>query len=337
VMHLTLLGDEGHVVAFRAHLPVEKTVQMLASLEERGLISVSHQTGKPAVYSASQFVVGFWEGQVNQVDREVAELVEAYLPQFAKKGPWINAMPQIRTIPVGESIPVTTEVMHYERAEEILRHTDDFAVINCVCRQEKEALGRRCDKPMETCMMLGPTAASAINSGTGRKLTREEALNILKLAEQNGMVLQPANSQNPIFLCTCCSCCCGVLGMIKLQEKPADLVANAFIAQFDPDTCASCGTCEERCPMGAITTPGGVTEHNPDRCIGCGLCVSTCPTGALTMVRKPAGQYPSIPRNTTETYLRLGQMRDPLFAVKMAGLLVRSKIEHLIVPRQPER
>ncbi len=333
VTHLTLIEEEARVVAFRSWQPVEAVTRSLDDLEQRGLIAASRRPGKPPRFSVSQFVVGFWEGQVNRLDRELVELFEEYLPHFVETGPWIQAMPQLRTIPVGESIPVTSEVLPYERAEEILRRNTDFAVVNCICRQEQEILGKRCDKPMETCMILGPTAASAADSGTARRLSLDEALAVLALAEEKGMVLQPANSQDPIFLCTCCPCCCGILRSLKLQERPADLVANAFIARHDPDVCAECGACVPRCPMDALTDADGTTTHHPERCIGCGLCVSACPSGALSMVRKPAGETPSIPRNTVDAYLRLGQLRDRLFLAKMAGVLVRSTIERVIAPR----
>ena len=333
VQHLTLFDEEARVVAFRARQPVEDVTRSLESLAERGLISAARRPGKPPRYSVSQFVIGFWEGQVNRLDRELVELMEIYLPEFGKNGPWTKAMPQMRTVPVGVSIPITTEVLHYERAEEILRANTDFAVINCVCRQSQELLGKRCDKPLDTCMMLGPTAAGAVAAGTGRKLTLDQALDILRVADEKGMVLQPANSQNPIFICTCCSCCCGILRMLKQQQRPADLVANPFIAQHDPETCSACGACIERCPMDALSMPDVAVVHDPARCIGCGLCVSTCPTGALRMVRKPAGTLPAIPRNTVDTYLRLGQLRDRLFTAKMAALLVRAKIEQIIAPR----
>jgi ferredoxin len=333
VLHMTLLNEEAAVIALRAHRPVDDVAGILADLAQRGLIISTLRPGRTPLYSASQFVIGFYEGQVNHWDRELAELVEAYLPTFAQKGSWTNGLPQMRTIPVGESIPVRTEVLPYECAEEIVRKNSDIAVIPCVCRQEKAVLGRRCDKPMETCMSFGGMAAQVIASGLGRRLSQEEALGLLKAADDHGLVLQPANSQDPIFLCACCSCCCGVLTMLKSQPRPAELVSNPFQARHDPAACIECGACEPRCPLGALSFRDGQTTHDPDRCIGCGLCVSVCPTGALSMVRKLGGQQPSIPRTTLETYLRLGQLRDPLFAVKMAGLMVRSKIEHLIAPR----
>ncbi len=331
-MHLTLFGEEARVIAFRAHQPVEKVTRMLESMEERGLISSDRLPARP-LFSANQFVVGFLEGQAGHLDRELAGLFEEYQADFEKKGPWFKVLPQVRTVPVGVSIPITTEVLHYERAEEILRRNTDFAVQTCACRDHAAVMGRRCDNPLDSCMLLGPSAANAVNAGRARKLSMDEALEVLKMAEEKGLVLQPANSQNPIFICTCCSCCCGILDMLKHQEKPADFVLNPFIAKHNDDTCSVCGTCAERCPMNALTMDGVRMAHNPDRCIGCGLCVSTCPSGSMTMIRKPAGETPSIPKNTVDTYLRLGQGRDPLFIAKMAGVLVRSKIEHVIAPR----
>ena len=331
-MHLSLIEDEARVVAFRAHQPRDQVARMLDAMERKGLISGSHPANQPPLYSVNQFVVGFWEGQVNRLDLELVELFEEYFPSFVKKGPWTR-LPQLRTIPVGVSIPLTTEVMHYERAEEIIRAHTEFAVGNCICRQELEILGKGCGKPMETCLVFGDAARDMVYAGSRRKITLEEALALIHHADEAGLVLQPANSQNPIFMCMCCGCCCGVLRAVKQQEKPAEVVANPFIAHYDTDACSVCGVCVDRCPMEAVQFADMGVAHNPDRCIGCGLCASTCPTGAITMVRKPTADQPDIPKNTVDAYLRLGQLRDRLATARMVGSLAKSQIDRLIAPK----
>jgi ferredoxin len=329
-LHLQLVGESPHVVAYRAHQPLEWVAQMLDEMERKGLISGERKPGKTAKFSVNQFVVGFMEEQVDHLDRELVELVEEYLPIFFKQGPWTK-VPQIRTIPIGVSIPIQTDVMPYERGEEIVHSHTSFAVRNCICRQGYQITGRGCGKPLETCLSFDEGASHTVYTGRGRMISKEEALVILKLAEQAGLVLQPANSKDPIFICACCGCCCGVLRNLKLHEKPASLVANPFIAQHNPELCSGCGTCTERCQMEAITLANNTAELNPDRCIGCGLCVSTCPSGALRLVRKP--EQPAIPKDTLSTYLQSGQARDKLSSGKLVGMVVKSKIDRLIARR----
>jgi len=327
-MHLTLLGEEPRVIARRAKLPVEVVSPRLDEMEKKGLINGAHRAGKPTAYSASQFVVGFWEGQVNRVDRELAEDFGEYLPTLFNPEVW-RKMPQLRTIPIGESIPVPAEAMPYEVAEKVVESHSSFAIRNCICRQEQQILGKGCDKPVETCMSFGWAAENTIESGLGRRISREEILAILKQADEAGLVLQPANSKDPMFICACCGDCCGVLRSLKLQSRPASLVSSPYRVAHDDAICSGCGTCIDRCQMDAITVPDGVAEVDLDRCIGCGLCVSTCDTEALTLVRKPESEQHSIPKDIVATNIQLAQARGLLSYGDLAALLVKSKIDRL--------
>jgi electron transport complex protein RnfB len=103
-------------------------------------------------------------------------------------------------VPVGESINPQTEVMIYERAEDLIRSHDTFGVANCICRQEKQLLDEGCDKPLETCLALGSAARSIVRVGRGRAISQEEALQLLRQAEETGLVLQPSNTQETAFI-----------------------------------------------------------------------------------------------------------------------------------------
>jgi len=331
-LHLTLLNEKAQVVAFRARLPLEQVSSMLENMAHKGLVSVQYSDGNPSAYSISQFVVGFWEDQVNRLDRELVELFEQYAPQYFKHGPW-TSVPQLRTIPVNETIPVTSAVMAYERAEQIIRANTLFAVRNCVCRQEHRLLDNNCGKPLETCLSFGNAAANTAKSGKGRLISQQEALTILHTAERQALVLQPANSQNPAFLCACCGCCCGVLRNIKHHAKPADLVASAYTALHDADLCIDCGVCLERCQMEALTEQQGTISFNADRCIGCGLCVSECPTGAMTLVRKSASEQPKIPLNTLHTYVKMGWQSKKMTPGSLVKLALKSSVDRVLALR----
>ena len=137
-MHLTLLAEEPRVIARRAKLPLEVVSPRLEEMEKKGLIYGVHRPGKPTEYLAQQFIVGFWEGQANRLDREMVEYFEEYFQTFSDPELWRRA-PQLRTIPVGESIPIQRETMPYELAEKVVGSHSRIAVANCVCRQTQVA------------------------------------------------------------------------------------------------------------------------------------------------------------------------------------------------------
>lgn len=314
-LYLSLKPEPASAVADRAHQPVEEVARLLEEMGRKGLISVNQPEGKPPYYSVSQFVIGIWEDQVNRLDQELVKLFEEYAPIFFQKGPWIK-LPQMRAIPVNEAIPITSEVMPYDSAEEIIRSKTTFAVRNCICRQERQLVGEGCGKPMETCLTFEGAARETVATGKGRLISQEEALVILDQAKRAGLVLQPANSKNPIFLCACCSCCCGVLRHIKHHTNPASLVANPFVAWHDAELCTACGACLDICPMEALTLADDDNiVYNRERCIGCGLCVSICTYKAIQLVRKTAEEEVAIPENTLNLYIQLAQMRRKYNAV----------------------
>jgi len=320
-LHLTLLNEEARVVAFRAGREVLQTAEMLEAMVAKGLISGNYPAGKPPRYAISQYVIGFHEGQVDRLSETYVHQFQRYEPHLFADGPW-EKLPQLRTIPINAAIPVTTEVMPYESAEAILRSKTHFAVRNCICRQEKHLDGEGCGRPLESCLAFDDAALNTAATGKGRMISREEALAIIVDAREAGLVLQPANSQNPIVMCTCCSCCCGVLRNIKNHPSPSELVANPFIARYGAAACIQCGKCAAVCPMEALTMDEAIA-FNPLRCIGCGLCAGVCPTNAVVMARKE-GRQPVVPKNTLMTYLRLAAARGPRYVWALVKMVAES-------------
>ena len=325
-LHLALIAEEARVIAVRVGMPLPETERILGEMDRKRIINAFHEAGKPTRYMAEQFVIGFWEGQVNHLDRELVELFEEYLPTFARSGIWEKG-PQLRTIPVRESIPVKNVILPYEHIDEILAAHHTFAVANCICRQEMHMVGHDCGKPLETCMAFDGAADYFVQDGRGRYITREDALAIILKAEETGLVLQPGISRAAGNLCMCCGCCCGVLRSLKMNPYPARMTSSPFYAILDQDACAGCGTCLERCQMEAISLPDGVAELNLERCIGCGLCVTTCPNNALTLARKPEAQQRSVPKDVVQMTIRLAQSRGRLSPLRMAHIATRSAVD----------
>lgn len=331
-LHLSLLAEPARVVAHRAKVPVDKATRRLQEMERKGLVYVSHRKGKEPEYMATPWVIGIYEFQVNRLDPEFIRDTEEYGPTWFDQAAW-DKVPQLRTIPVGESISAQVEVMPYEQAQVLVRDQDQLAVAPCICRKEKQIAGEGCEKPLETCLIMGPAAAYYLHNDLGRPIDREEALAILAQAEEKGLVLQPGNAKDSTNICMCCGCCCGILINIKRHPNPASIVASAFVAALDAQTCAGCGTCEERCQMEAIHVEDDKAALSLDRCIGCGLCVTTCPTGSLSLLRRPKAEQPHVPKDLTDATIKLGQARGKLNAGNLVGMLVKSKVDRLLAPR----
>ncbi len=198
-VHLTMIPEEPRVIARRAKIPVEEAARRLEEMFKKGLVFGIHRKEKPPLYMAEQFVIGFWEGQVNNLDRELIQDMEEYHSAYFNKSSWWT-VPQLRTIPVGKSISSNTEVMPYERAEELIREHKTFAVANCICRQEKRLMGEGCGKPEETCLSFGGAAKTFVRGGRAREISMDEALAILRRAEEVGLVLQPTNAQKALAI-----------------------------------------------------------------------------------------------------------------------------------------
>jgi electron transport complex protein RnfB len=328
-LHLTLIPEEPRVIARRAHVPVDEATRRLDDMLARGLIYAVVEGGKPR-YMATQFVVGFWEGQVNRLNRELVRDFEEYLPFVFDADLW-KKTPQMRVIPVGKSIPVPrAEVLPYEQVEELVRARHHVSVSNCICRQGRRIAGEGCNRPMESCLAFGTAADQVTRSGRGRAIDTAEAFDILQRAEEAGLVLQTSNTRKAVFICACCGCCCAVLRTIGRYPDPATLVSTAFVAALADDRCTGCATCESRCQVAAIQLEDGRAALDVRRCIGCGLCVETCASGALTLVRKPEAEQPYVPKTLVESYLEIGRARGRFGTLEMTSLLLRSQRDRLL-------
>jgi len=324
-LKLTVLPEESGAIARRTKLGPDETARRLEEMARKGLIYRIESEGKPPKYMTLQYVIGIWEFHVNDLNPELIRDMDEYLPTLLDFETWKKA-PQLRTIPVEQSIPVQLGVMPYEKAEELVKAQEKIAVAPCICRRERSMVGEGCDKPLESCIVLGRGADYYVKNGLGRPISQKEALEILKKADKAGLVLQPGNAQQAGNICCCCGCCCGVLRTIKRHPQPASIVSSAFVATVDASACDGCGTCLERCQMEALELIDDKVFHNIDRCIGCGLCVSTCPTGALALVRKIESEQPKVPKNWRDALYNLAKERGKIGVLSRSVIKTRSKL-----------
>ncbi len=304
---LSMKPETAEEIAKRAGMDAQKAGLLLEQMAGRGLIFSIVRPGTPPSYMASQFIIGIWEYHVNDLDEGFVKDMEEYFPFLA--GESFHSLPQLRTIPVGRSIQADVRVLAYEQAEELVKGQKKFLVAPCICRREHQLRGGGCGKLMEACLVFGWGADYYERNGLGRVISLEETLEILRKADEEGLVLQPSNSQEIVNICCCCGDCCGVLQNLKRYPAPADIAATPFRVELDEGECIGCGTCVERCQMEAFEMVDERAALKPERCIGCGLCVSTCPVEALRLVRKPEEQQPSIPKNQMEAHILRATLR----------------------------
>jgi NAD-dependent dihydropyrimidine dehydrogenase PreA subunit len=325
-LNLSVLPEEVKVIARRAKLSVEKTQPMLDEMYQKGLILKIKRKGRPNLYMALQFAIGIWEYHVNDLDPELARDVGEYIPTLLDLDTWKKA-PQLRTVPVNTSIDHKLEVLPYENAEELVKAQDKCLVAPCICWREKKLLDEGCERPEESCLVFGRGAELYHDRGIGRYIDQEEALDILKKAEDAGLVLQPSNSKDIVNICCCCGCCCGVLRTVKQHPKPATVVSSPFICEVKEDNCIGCGVCVTRCQMDALSLVEDKVVLDLDRCIGCGLCVPTCLTDSLSLVRKPEREQMDVPRTFRDMLIHLLKIRGKLKPSWVANTVIKSKID----------
>ena len=254
-------------------------------------------------YSRAPLAIGMYEAQVDRLTKEMQQDFDQYSREAFAAALLDVKTKQMRTIPVNARFVPDRLVGRYDDARGLIAEgAGPWATRNCVCRQGKDALGEPCRQTASrrVCLMIGPAAKASLAGGEGQALTREETFALLDQAERDGMVLQPSNARDPVFICFCCGCCCGMLKAAKQFPRPAEYLQTNYHAAVDPDLCSECGTCHERCPMEALHAGNGATVVDLDRCIGCGACVPTCPSEAVKLRAKVRETVP--PRDLKALY-----------------------------------
>ena len=288
---------------------LEEVKKMLAEMGIKGAIGIMERSGTEYFYTMP-LVVGIAEscGSI-ATPQFMADLSEYFSGEFGKA--YISTkVSQMRTIPVEKSINVKHHVTTYDHIREIINGTDGPIGVNpCPCREGARGRGQPCHvtSRSETCMIFGDWATHFLKSGSSREVTREEALEIMRQNEEDGLVLQPTNYQKIDFVCACCGCCCGILLIQKALPKPAETWAHNFFAAVETEMCTGCGTCVEKCQVNAanIDEQNNYSMINLDRCIGCGNCVAACPSEALRLVKKEKETAP--PEDRTSLYKILAE------------------------------
>ena len=261
---------------------------MLKDMAKRGLIKAG-KTESGLGFGLMPFVVGIYEMQLGNIDREFAQLFEAYYHK-AFREVFALQPPVHRVIPVHKTIRIDMQVHPYESAADIVSSAKAWGVLDCICRKQKMLIGEPCEHPIEVCMAFSQIPSAFDGNPFIRSLTQNEAIEVLDFAAKAGLVHTVSNSQEGIgYICNCCTCSCGILRGLAEMGVANVVARSAFVCQVDEARCMNCELCLEACQFNALSVEETLLIDQ-DRCVGCGLCASTCPEGALSLVRRPADE-----------------------------------------------
>ena len=265
--------------------------RLIDNMEKKGCIFVTYSSDQKMI-SLHPFVVGMFEMQIPRLTPGFYLNTRQYMLERFAIEYLTSEIPQMRVIPIQKSIATEQHVMTYDEIKQLVEDTaDHICVTDCICKVGKDLISQPCQitSRRKICLGFRDFADMYIRNGWGEQVTKEQTMEILDQNEKEGLILITSSSQEPQFVCSCCSCCCGIVEMISLMPRPVDFTANNYYATCDIEACNGCQRCLSRCHMGAIQM-NSQTNHvafiDNTKCIGCGLCVSTCKPGALTLIPK---------------------------------------------------
>lgn len=297
-------------------------LKRVQSLAKKGYIFNQPNSKGIMVYRLMPIVmVGAFEytfmGKINHNPEEeaLAELFAAYfeevgdfiqsnyntiVPIFEKMPPVDRTLPILEKnisgsevqISINKDVEVPEEIIvPIQRIEDLIEKFDDIAVGHCFCRNHKDLLGEPCKQTdlRENCFTFGKSARYVSEQGFARMISKEEALEIMKQSENDGLVHKAFHPHSNIqrdetSICNCCKCCCGTLDWWR-GGMTAMVNSTNYLSSVDEELCIGCGTCVERCPVDAIQlNSDDIAFVDKNVCIGCGVCAHFCPENAIMLI-----------------------------------------------------
>ncbi len=241
--------------------PLEDVKRLLWDLSMAGVCFVNKIDGVDK-YWYDTWVPGIMEMMTNNKENvkkypQIAEAFEAYgrVRGQATAGNFPVGVGLMRVIPIESAIDGNSRKASYEEVSKYLDENTIFSVSDCSCRTVRETMGEGCGHLKEDmCIQMGHAAEFYIRTGRGREITRQEADEILKRAEENGLVHQIPNTDGPgktHAICNCCGCSCLSLRTAEMFIN-TDMVRSNYVARIDTEKCVACGECVEGCHVNAL-------------------------------------------------------------------------------------
>jgi len=267
---------------------------ILESMADKGLCMGLTINGT-VYYQSARFMPGilefqFMSGRTTEREKKLARLIDDYKKAYKKKGEQRTTdFPVNRVITVDRTVAPGNQVHTYDQVQTFIDKNEHIAVSTCYCRHAAELRGEDTHgMPKDVCMQFGMGAQFAVERLGARKVSRQEARQILERAEEAGLIHMSTNMAEEIsFICNCDRWHCVAVTHALSKSKPGLFFNSGFAPKFDAELCTACETCIERCPAEALTLgEKDCPEVDQDRCFGCAVCATGCPSDAITMVNR---------------------------------------------------
>ena len=245
--------------------PLARTEELLEELALRGVIEYNWENeDHRKQYVLPMFVPGSAEYMNMNLDTVTAHPEVATMFERMSRLPLGKITPMVppggagigmHVVPVEKAIPSEQKSVDLEHLSHWLdKYDGKCAVGACSCRRSRRVRDEGCGHLEEDmCIAVGDMATYAIETNKARPATREEVMEILQRAEDNGFVHQITNIDGEdkiLGICNCRVCSCYALRTSQLFNTP-NMSASAYRAHVDPEKCVACGQCAEVCPAGA--------------------------------------------------------------------------------------
>lgn len=160
------------------------------------------------------------------------------------------------------------------------RDQDEFYVAPCNCKSV--ALGCDGKKPNDVCLAFDGGWNSEYDRGHGRAVTKEEAKELIRFANKNGLM---QTTETEWAICNCCGCCCYPIRASQMLGTKGQWPKQLYQVVWNEETCIHCGKCAKICNFDAFQKEGKAVSFHRELCWGCTICANHCPTGAITLER----------------------------------------------------
>lgn len=251
---------------------IEETTKLALELAQIGVCKVNNVNGVDKFY-VQIFAPGILEMLVNNEEQvkkfpQIGKAFEEYTRiRMATLSPMLpSGQSVMRIIPIESAIASDMKKVPFETISYFLEKYNVFSVSDCSCRKSRRILGQGCGHlEQDMCVQMGTGAEYYIRTGRGREVTREEAYDIFKRAEENGLMHQMPNiqeSSETVAICNCCACSCFATRVASMYGA-YEAVGSNYKAQVDIDKCVACGQCVENCPTNALKLGQKICTKTP--------------------------------------------------------------------------